>query len=51
MKFLITTFAVLSALVVSSAAYVAWINIREERQTKKLQPLLGVVYEKQKQQR
>lgn len=47
-KLTVTAIAVLSAVLVASAAYTAWLNILEERQTKKAQPLLGVVYQKQR---
>lgn len=31
---------------VASAAYTAWLNVVEERQMQKVQPLLGVTYAK-----
>lgn len=48
MKLVVATIAILGAAAVAGAAYTAWLNVLEERQTKKMQPLLGVVYQNQR---
>lgn len=48
MKTVVVAVAILSAAAVAASAYVAWLNVLEERQVKKMQPLLGVVYQKQR---
>ena len=48
MKTTLAAIAVLSVGVVAASAYFAWLNVLEERQTRRLQPMLGVVYQKQR---
>lgn len=44
LKIAIGSLAVVVAATVAAAAYTAWLNVVEERQRLKAQPLLGVVY-------
>lgn len=48
MKIFLVAVTAVCVAAVASSVYVAWLNIVEERQAKKVQPLLGVVYQNQK---